>query len=68
MKTEYKPEVCANVSLKRMYLLLLKTQEIVLDINPQHNKKEILDNIVSIEQDILMMNDKNNCIDRDLFR
>ena len=35
-------EVCANISLKRMYLILLKVQEIVLDNNPQYNKKEIL--------------------------
>ena len=34
-------DVCANISLKRMYLILLKTQEIVLDSNPQYNKKEI---------------------------
>lgn len=61
-------EVCANISLKRMYLILLKTQEMILDINPQYNKKEILNYLTSIEHDILMLNDKNNCIDRDLFK
>lgn len=59
---------CANISLKRMYLILLKTQEIVLDINPQYNKKEILRYLTSIEHDILMLNDKNNRVDRDLFK
>ena len=61
-------EVCANISLKRMYLIVLKTQEMVLDINPQYNKKEILNYLTSIEHDILMLNDKDNCIDRDLFK
>ena len=60
-------EICAKISLKRMYLLLLKTQEIILDINPQYNKKEMMNYLSSIEHDILMLNDKNNCISRDLF-
>lgn len=60
-------DVCVNISLKRMYIILLKTQEIILDINPQYNKKEILSYLTSIEHDILMLNDKNNHIDRDLF-
>ena len=60
-------EICANISLKRMYLLLLKTQEIILDINPQYNKKEMMNYLSSIEHDILMLNDKNNHISRDLF-
>lgn len=60
-------EVCANISLKRMYLILLKAQEMVLDINLQYNKKEILNYLSSIEHDILMLNDKDNCVDRDLF-
>ena len=61
-------EICANISLKRMYLILLKTQEMVLDINPQYKKKEILNYLSSIEHDIIMLNDKNNCVDRDLFK
>ena len=60
-------DVCANISLKRMYLILLKAQEMVLDNNPQYNKKEILNYLTSIEHDILMLNDKDNCVDRDLF-
>ena len=60
-------EECANISLKRMYMLLLKAEEMVLDINPQYNKKEILNYLTSIEHDILMLNDKGNRVDRDLF-
>lgn len=60
-------EICADISLKRMYLLLLKTQEIILDINPQYNKEEMMNYLSSIEHDILMLNNKNNYISRDLF-
>ena len=61
-------EICADISLKRMYLILLKTQEMVLDINPQYKKKEILNYLSSIEHDIIMLNDKSNRVDRDLFK
>lgn len=61
-------EICADISLKRMYLMLLKTEEMVLDINHQYNKKEILNYLFSIEDDIIMLNDKGNHIDRDLFK
>lgn len=60
-------DVCANISLKRMYLILLKAQEMVLDSNPQYKKKEILNYLSSIEHDILLLNDKDNWVDRDLF-
>ena len=60
-------DVCANISLKRMYIILLKTQEMVLDSNSQYDKKEILNYLSSIEHDILMLNDKDNRVDRDLF-
>ena len=59
--------VCANISLKRMYLILLRVQEIVLGSNPQYDKKEILNYLSSIEHDILMLNDKDNNLDRDLY-
>ena len=58
---------CANISLKRMYLILLKTQGMVLESNPQYHKKEILSYLSSIEHGILMLNDEDNCVDRDLF-
>lgn len=60
-------DVCANISLKRMYMILLKVQEMILDSNLQYNKKEILNYLTSIEHDILMLNDKDNRVDRDLF-
>ena len=66
-KKEEVCEVCTNISLKRIYLLLLKTQEIILYNNPQYNKKEIMNYLSSIEHDIRMLNDKNNHINRDLF-
>ena len=65
---EMSDKECAYVSLKHMYLMLLKAQEMVLDINPQHHKKEIMNYLSSIEHDLLMMNDKDTCIDADLFR
>lgn len=60
-------EICAEISTKRMYLILLKAQEMILENNPQHKKKEIVSLLSSIEHDILMLNDKNNSINRDLF-
>ena len=61
-------EMCADISLKRIYLMLLKTQEMVLDINPKYKKKEILNYLSSIEHDIILLNDKDNHVDRDLFK
>lgn len=60
-------EICAEISTKRMYLILLKTQEMILENNPQYKKREIVNLLASIEHDILMLNDKNNSISRDLF-
>ena len=59
--------ICAEISTKRMYLILLKAQEMVLEHNPQYKKREIVNLLSSIEHDILMLNDKNNSISRDLF-
>lgn len=64
---EGKDIVCADISLKRMYLILLRTQEMILENNSQYNKREIVSYLSSIEQDILLLNDKDNCISRDLF-
>ena len=61
-------DVCADISLKRMYIVLLRAQEMILDINPQYKKKDILSLLSSIEHDILLLNDKNNSISRDLFK
>lgn len=60
-------EVCAEISTKRMYLILLKAQEMILEINPQYKKRDIVSLLSSIEHNILMLNDENNNISRDLF-
>ena len=60
-------EVCAEISTKRMYLILLKAQEIILENNTQYKKREIVSLLSSIKHDILMLNNKNNSINRDLF-
>lgn len=56
---------CADISLKRMYLVLLHTEEMILA--DKHNKREIVSYLSSIEQDILLLNDKENQVSRDLF-
>lgn len=63
-----RPEICAEISTKRMYLLLLKAQEMILEDNPKYFKKEILSLLFTFEHEILMLNDKNNSICRDLFK
>ena len=60
-------DICANISLKRMYLLLLEAQEIILEDNPKYRKKEILTLLSSVIHDVKMLDDKNNRISRDLF-
>lgn len=60
-----KCDICAEISTKRMYLMLSKAQERLL-----HNtidKKEIINYIISVKHDVLMLDDKNNSIRRDLF-
>lgn len=65
-KTELKPDICACISLKRMYLMLLLAQEKLLKTTI--DKREIIRLLASIEHDILLLNDGSNSIDRDLFR
>jgi len=60
------PKMAAQISLKRMYMCLLKAQEILLDTYP--DKRKALRLLVDVEQDLLMMNDEDNFIDRDLLR
>ena len=59
-------EIIAEVSTKKMFLLLLKAQEMTLENN--RDKREILQLLSSVEHDVLLINDANNSIDRDLFR
>lgn len=57
---------CAIISTKRIYTILLKVQEMILQNNI--DKKEIISLLSSIEHDILLLNDKDNSIERDLFQ
>lgn len=60
-------EVCAEISTKRMFLLLMKAQEMILENNPQYKKREILTLLSSVTHDVRMLDDENNRIDRDLY-
>jgi hypothetical protein len=61
-------EICTEISTKRMYILILKAQEKILEDNPKYFKKEILSLLGAVEQEILKLNDENNNICRDLFK
>jgi hypothetical protein len=58
-------EICAEISTKRMFLLLMKAQELVLE--NRNDKREILTLLSSVTHDVKMLDDKNNHISRDLF-
>lgn len=62
-KTE--PKSVAEINTKRMYMILLKAQEMTLQETP--SKKGIIQLLSSLEHDILLLNDENNHIERDLF-
>lgn len=58
-------QICAEISTKRMFLMLMKAQELILE---NHNdKREILSLLSSVTHDVRMLDDKNNCINRDLY-
>ena len=58
-------QICAEISTKRMFLLLMKAQELILE---NHNdKREILTLLSSVIHDVRMLDDKNNHISRDLY-
>ena len=57
---------CARISTKRMYIMLLIAQEKLLQNTI--NKKEIISLLSSIEHDILLLNDKDNSLEKDLFQ
>ena len=60
------PKKCACISTKRMYLLLSKIQEKLLQ--ECIDKREITDLIISVKHDLLLLDNKENHIERDLFR
>ena len=58
-------QICAEISIKRMFLMLMKAQELILQ---NHNdKREILTLLSGVIHDIRMLDDENNCISRDLY-
>lgn len=66
MNDERDVDIIANISTKRMYCLVLLAQEKLLHNTP--NKKEIVGLLASVEHDILLLNEENNSIERDLFK
>lgn len=58
-------EVCAEISTKRMFLLLMKAQELILE--NRNDKREILTLLSIVTHDVRMLDDKNNHISRDLY-
>lgn len=57
---------CAVISTKRMYLMLSKAEEKLLQNTI--DKKEIAFLLSSVKHDILLMDDKDNQIECDLFK
>lgn len=57
---------CAVISTKRMYLMLSKAEEKLLQNTI--DKKEIFSLLSSVKHDILLMEDKDNQIECDLFK
>lgn len=60
-------EVCSEISTKRMFLLLMKSQEMIVENNSQYKKREILTLLSSVTLDVKLLDNKNNRISRDLF-
>lgn len=58
-------EICAQISTKRMFLMLMKAQELILQNHI--DKREILSLLSSVTHDVRMLDDENNCISRDLY-
>ena len=58
-------QLCAEISTKRMFLLLMKAQELILE--NRNDKREILTLLSSVTHDVRMLDDKNNYISRDLY-
>lgn len=63
---DYDPKECAQICTKRMYLQALKVEEMVL--YDRYDKKEAMNLLSSVKHDIVLLNDKENHIERDLFK
>ena len=57
---------CANISTKRMYIMLLNAEQHLLENTV--DKTLILSLLDSVKHDVLLLNDKDNSIERDLYR
>lgn len=57
---------CANISIKRMYIMLLNAEQHLLENTI--DKTLILSLLDSVKHDVLLLNDKDNSIERDLYR
>ena len=57
---------CANISIKRMYIMLLNAEQHLLENTV--DKTIILSLLDSVKHDVLLLNDKDNSIERDLYR
>lgn len=58
------PEICSEISLNKMLHMVLMVKNLLLSNNM--DKLEVYRILNSIEFDILLLNDENNCIDRNL--
>ena len=59
------PMCVAQISTKRMYILLLTVQHKLLENTI--DKKELLNFISNVQHDVKLLNDKDNSILRDLY-
>lgn len=57
---------CVNISTKRMYLMLLNAEQHLLENTV--DKTLIMSLLRSVKHDVLMLNDKDNSIERDLYK
>ena len=63
MSDEYK--TCAVISTKRMFLMVLMAQQVVLQNTV--DKKQLMNILSTVEHDILLLNDGENSVHRDLL-
>ena len=64
---EAKPDIIACISTKEMYKNLSKIQLIMLEGDCYKKKKDIIGLLISLKHDVLLLNEKEASLDRDLF-
>ena len=65
VKCSDEPMCVAQISTKRMYILLLTVQHKLLENTI--DKKELLNLLSMVQHDVKLLNDKDNSILRDLY-